>query len=113
VEAAGLAVAVGALVFHKAKRFFCRRRPMDIEPHCWAHIVTKDKFSFPSGHSTTAFAVAVTLGCCYPEIRPVLMALAANVAVSRVVIGMHFVTDVLVGSGMGSILGYLAFRIVV
>jgi undecaprenyl-diphosphatase len=110
IEAAGCAVAAGILVFHKIKRVVCRVRPKDIEPHCWANIVTKDRFSFPSGHSTTAFAVALSLGSFYPEIMPLLLVLAANVAVSRVVVGMHYLTDVLVGSGMGALLGYAAFR---
>ena len=57
IESAACAVAVGIVVFHKVKRVFCRTRPRDIEPHCWCYIATKDKFSFPSGHSTTAFAV--------------------------------------------------------
>lgn len=110
VEAAGIAVVAGILIFHNVKRVFCRPRPRDIEPHCWAQIVTKDKFSFPSGHSTTAFAMAVSLGCFYPEIRPALLVLAGNVAVSRVIVGMHFLSDVLVGSGIGALLGYFAFR---
>jgi len=109
-EAAGFAVTAGIVLFHKVKRVFCRTRPSDIEPHCWAHIVTRDRFSFPSGHSTTAFAVAVSLGSFYPEISPVLLVLAANVALSRVVVGMHFLSDVLVGSAMGALLGYAAFR---
>jgi undecaprenyl-diphosphatase len=110
IESAGCAVAAGILMFHKVKRVFCRTRPRDIEPHCWAHIVTRDRFSFPSGHSTTAFAVALSLGSFYPEIMPVLLALAANVAISRVIVGMHFLSDVLVGSGAGALLGYVAFR---
>jgi len=110
VEAAGCAVSVGFVMFHQVKRVFCRIRPRDIEPHCWAHIVTRDKFSFPSGHSTTAFAVALSLGSFYPEIMPPLLVLAANVALSRVIVGMHFLSDVLVGSGMGALLGYVAFR---
>jgi undecaprenyl-diphosphatase len=113
IEAAACAVASGILLFHKVKRVVCRIRPRDIEPHCWAHIVTRDKFSFPSGHSTTAFAVALSLGGFYPEIMPVLLVLAANVAISRVVVGMHFLSDVLVGSGMGALLGYAAFRFAV
>jgi undecaprenyl-diphosphatase len=87
-----------------------RIRPRDIEPHCWAHSVTRDKFSFPSGHSTTAFAVALSLGSFYPEIMPILLLLAINVAVSRIVIGMHYLSDVVVGSSMGVLLGYAAFR---
>jgi undecaprenyl-diphosphatase len=112
IEAAACAVTAGILMFHKVKRVFCRARPRDIEPHCWCHIVTRDMFSFPSGHSTTAFAVAVSLGSFYPETMPLLLALAANVALSRIVVGMHFLSDVLVGSGMGAVLGYAAFRFV-
>jgi len=111
VEAAGSAVAAGVLIFHKIKKVVGRIRPKDIEPHCWARIVTSDRFSFPSGHSTTAFAVALSLGSFYPEARPLLLVLAANVAVSRVIVGMHFLSDVLVGSGMGAVLGYVAFSV--
>jgi undecaprenyl-diphosphatase len=110
VEAGGLAVAAGILVFNRLKRAVGRVRPRDIEPHCWARIVTRDRFSFPSGHSTTAFAVAVSLGSFYPEVLPLLLALAANVAISRVIVGMHFLSDVLVGSAMGMLLGYVAFE---
>jgi undecaprenyl-diphosphatase len=113
IEAAACAVTCGIVLFHRVKRVVCRIRPRDIEPHCWAHIVTRDRFSFPSGHSTTAFAVAMTLGSFYPEIMPVLLVLAANVAISRVVVGMHFLSDVLVGSGAGALLGYIAFRLAV
>ena len=109
IGATACAVTCGVLLFHKLKRVVCRIRPRDVEPHCWAHIVTRDKFSFPSGHSTTAFAVAMSLGSFYPEIMPVLLVLAANVAISRVVVGMHFLTDVLVGCGAGALLGYAAF----
>jgi undecaprenyl-diphosphatase len=109
IEAGLCAVAAGIGIFHKIKRVVGRTRPRDIEPHCWACIVTRDRFSFPSGHSTTSFAVAVALGSFYPEARPLLLVLAANVAVSRVVVGMHFLSDVLVGSGMGALLGYAAY----
>jgi undecaprenyl-diphosphatase len=108
LEAAALAVAAGIGTFHRVKRMVCRIRPKDIEPHCWATIVTRDRFSFPSGHSTTAFAVAVSLGSFYPEIMGLLLILALNVAISRVVVGMHFMSDVIVGSGAGAALGYLA-----
>ena len=110
ILAAACAVTGGIVIFHTIKRKVCRVRPRDIEPHCWAQVVTRDKFSFPSGHSTTAFAVAMSLGSFYPEIMPLLLLLAANVAISRVIVGMHYLSDVLVGSGMGALLGYVAFR---
>ncbi len=112
IGAGALAVSAGIVIFHKIKRVVGRTRPRDIEPHCWAHIVTRDRFSFPSGHSTTAFAVALSLGSFYPEILPILLVLAANVAISRVIVGMHFLSDIIVGSGMGALLGYAAYRFV-
>jgi len=112
IAAGILAVCSGILIFHKLKRLVGRVRPRDIEPSCWAPVVTRDRFSFPSGHSTTAFAVALSLGSFFPEIMPLLLVLAANVAISRVFVGMHFLSDVIVGSGMGALLGYLAYRIV-
>jgi undecaprenyl-diphosphatase len=111
VESAACAVTAGILIFHRVKRRVRRKRPRDIEPHCWSQVTTRDQFSFPSGHSTTAFAVSLSLGCFYPEIMPVLIVLAANVAISRVVSGMHFLSDVVVGSGIGTLLGYAAFRL--
>jgi undecaprenyl-diphosphatase len=110
VEAAGFAVAAGILIFLKVKGVVCRVRPRELEPHCWANIVTRDRFSFPSGHSTTAFAVALSLGSFYPEAMALLLLLATMVALSRVVVGMHFLSDVIAGSGMGALLGYIAFR---
>jgi undecaprenyl-diphosphatase len=110
LEAAACAVAIGIVVFHKIKRRVCRPRPRDFEPHCWACIATKDKLSFPSGHTTTAFPVTLSIGSFYPEIMLALLILAANVAASRVILGMHFLSDVLAGAGMGALLGYIAFR---
>jgi undecaprenyl-diphosphatase len=110
LEAAACAVAIGIVVFHKIKRRVCRPRPRDFEPHCWACIATKDKLSFPSGHTTTAFPVTLSIGSFYPEIMLALLILAANVAASRVILGMHFLSDALAGAGMGALLGYIAFR---
>lgn len=109
VESAGCAVAAGVALFLAAKRAFRRRRPAEIEPHCWADSNSRDVFSFPSGHSTTAFAVALSLGSFFPEILPALLVLAANVAISRVIVGMHFLSDVVVGSGLGACIGYAAY----
>ena len=105
VEAGCLAVATGMLIFNRLKRAVGRVRPRDIEPHCWARIVTRDRFSFPSGHSTTAFAVAMSIGSFYPEVLPLLLVLAANVANSREIVGMHLLSDVQIGNEKGKYKG--------
>jgi len=111
IGAGSLAVLTGIFSFKALKRAVGRRRPCALEPHCWASLLPPDQFSFPSGHSITAFAVAFSLGTFYPAALPVLVFCAASVAISRMVLGMHFLTDVLAGSGIGAALGYTAARL--
>ncbi len=112
LAAAGIAALAGIMLFVWLKRKARRRRPCAIEPHCWAKVLPPDHFSFPSGHSITAFAVVMPLGLSYPHLMAALLFCAVSVAVSRVILGMHFLSDVLAGSAIGSALGYAAFRLV-
>jgi undecaprenyl-diphosphatase len=107
LSAAVLAVSLGIAVFLKLKRTIGRRRPCALEPHCWATLLPPDQFSFPSGHTITAFAVALSLGSFYPAMLPGLLFCAASVALSRILLGMHFLTDVLAGAALGAALGEL------
>jgi len=108
IGAVVFAVALGIGMFLNIKRSFRRRRPCALEPHCWAKLLPPDQFSFPSGHTITAFAVATALGTFYPAMRPGLFFCAASVGASRVVLGMHFLTDVLAGAALGGLLGALS-----
>jgi undecaprenyl-diphosphatase len=112
IGSGALAAAMGIVTFRLIKRTVRRRRPCHIEPHCWSHLLPPDQFSFPSGHSMTAFAVAVSIGRFYPAAEPTLLACAACVALSRILLGMHFLSDVLAGAGLGAGLGVLACTIV-
>lgn len=104
VGAAAVAAGVGIALFLRLKKTTGRKRPCAIEPHCWAKLLPPDQFSFPSGHTITAFAVAVTLSLFYPELAPGLLFCALSVAASRVLLGMHFLSDVLAGAAIGTLL---------
>jgi undecaprenyl-diphosphatase len=106
VLAAATAVGTGVGLFLKLKRSFGRKRPCALEPHCWATLLPPDQFSFPSGHTITAFAVAISVGAFYPGLRAELMFCAGSIAVSRILLGMHFLSDVIVGGLLGAGLGY-------
>jgi undecaprenyl-diphosphatase len=108
VGAAASAAGLGICIFRLMKGRSRRRRPCDIEPHCWSEILPPDKYSFPSGHSITAFAIAIAIGLFYPELQPCLLATAVVIALSRIILGMHFLSDVVVGSIIGVILGLLS-----
>ncbi len=111
VGAAALAVLAGVCSFKLVKRAVGRKRPCAIERHCWANLLPPDQFSFPSGHSITAFAMALSLGTFYPAALPVLLFCAGSVAVSRVLLGMHFLSDVVAGSALGASFGYAATQL--
>jgi undecaprenyl-diphosphatase len=110
--AATLAVATGIAVFVTLKHAFRRERPCGFEPHCWAELLPRDQFSFPSGHTITAFAVAISLGEFYPELLPILLFCAISIAASRVVLGMHFLSDVLAGAALGAALGAFSTAVI-
>ncbi len=112
VAASTIAAFCGISVFLFLKRFANRRRPCAIEPHCWSTLLPPDQFSFPSGHTVTAFAIAVPLMIAYPNLAAGVFFCALSIAVSRVILGMHFLSDVLAGALIGSLLGFTAARLI-
>lgn len=104
VGAATLAAVAGIALFLRLKKLAKRKRPCAMEPHCWATLLPPDQFSFPSGHTITAFAVAVSLLQFYPTLAIGLLFCAASVGASRVLLGMHFLSDVLAGAAIGTAL---------
>jgi len=108
VGAASLAALTGVLIFKAIKKISQRPRPCQFEPHCWSKVLPPDQFSFPSGHTMTAFSVALVVSYFYPSLEGALFFLAISIAVSRVVLGMHFLSDVLAGVVLGVALGCAA-----
>jgi len=103
--AAGSAAILGIFVFKALKKLSHRPRPCEYQPHCWAKVLPPDKFSFPSGHTMTAFSIALVVSYFYPSLEGPLYFLAISIGVSRIVLGMHFLSDVLAGAIIGSALG--------
>ncbi len=100
--ATGCAAFAGVGIFVAIKKISGRKRPCEIEPHCWARLLLPDQFSYPSGHTITAFAVAVSIGGFYPLFLVPLLFCAFSIAASRILLGMHFLSDVLVGAILGT-----------
>jgi undecaprenyl-diphosphatase len=111
ITAAWTACGAGAILFLILKKLTGRKRPNALEPHCWATLLPPDQFSFPSGHTITAFAFTVAVGGFCPHLLGVLLFCALSVATSRIVLGMHFLSDVVVGAILGAGLGYAGFMI--
>ncbi len=113
IACCGTSAFLGTVTFLYLKRKTSRKRPCAIATHCWATLLPPDQFSFPSGHSITAFSIAVPLGLFYPSLMLGLMFCAFSIAVSRILLGMHFLSDVIVGCLLGTMLGYGCYMLYV
>ena len=66
-----------------------------------------DFLSIPSGHATTIFAFATVVGIFWPRARFLLYTLAAWIALSRVLVGVHYFTDIVLGAILGTVFPYV------
>lgn len=106
----GLAsAALGWAIFYAVKQVAGRERPCATESSCWATLLPPDRFSFPSGHTIMAFGISVSLGLYYPALLAGLVFCAMSIAASRVLLGLHYVTDVLAGMALGCGIGVAMF----
>ena len=113
-QAVGAMLMAGTLTitgFLSLKRVTNRKRPCQVEPHCWAKLLPPDQFSFPSGHTMTASALAVVVSLFYPSLMAGVCFCAISIAASRILLGMHFLSDVLAGGLLGASIGYLTFTL--
>ena len=70
----------------------------------------QDFASWPSGHTTTAFAFAVAVGMAVPILRWPMVALAGLIGYSRMVLGMHYFADVIIGATLGTLCAVLVYN---
>jgi hypothetical protein len=94
--AAGVAAAHGASI--AVKRVVRRPRPLD--PRVRVLVGTPSRLSFPSAHATSTTAAAVLYGRLLG--RPLVPALVPPMALSRLVLGVHYPTDVAAGAALGA-----------
>jgi undecaprenyl-diphosphatase len=96
------AIAASWSVAEGAKYLFNRTRPFLWDTEIAPLIKTPSSSSFPSGHSATAAAGAITLSVLYPLFAPFLVLAALLVVLSRIYLGVHFPFDVLAGAVLGT-----------
>jgi len=99
--ATALANALAHVPVHVLKRTLARPRPCDAHGRPLARIALPDPFSFPSGHSAAAAALAGVITLHEPMLGALLLPLAALVAWSRVALRVHHLSDVVAGMALG------------
>jgi membrane-associated phospholipid phosphatase len=98
-------LVVGSIALHTVKLFLGRRRPRDDFEHGLYGFVfftwSLQYNSFPSGHALTIFCVATWASALAPPLAPLWYAIAFYLALTRALLAVHFLSDVLIGAAIG------------
>jgi undecaprenyl-diphosphatase len=105
-----IAVLIAEVVSTAFKDIAGRARPSLTYPDVHPLVPVPGSEAMPSGHALVCFAAAVALSAFVPRARVPLVALAALIALSRVYLGVHYLSDVLVGAACGTAVGLLVAR---
>ncbi len=93
--------AAERIIYFVLKNCLKRRRPQQAIPSFISVIQPSDQFSFPSGHTSAAFFMCGVATAFFPIIAPLLLFWAVCVGASRVIIGVHFPSDIFAGAVLG------------
>ncbi|WP_455211939.1 phosphatase PAP2 family protein [Kaarinaea lacus] len=103
-----LAYSIELPLYVVLKNSIKRRRPDDVLTEFVAFLIPSDKFSFPSGHTAAAFVMATLISFFYPSLSLLAYSAASIIGFSRVLLGVHFPSDILAGALLGTFSTLLA-----
>ncbi len=110
--AAGLvAFAFELPIYWTLKNGFKRRRPSDLCELLSAFITPSDRYSLPSGHTAAGFVMATLISTFFPQWAWLGWCWGTLIGASRILLGVHFLTDVVIGAGLGISCAHLALHI--
>jgi len=95
---------LGLLIYKWIKHLTERARPFVVSSSISLGTVPLDKYSFPSGHTLHAVSFSLVVMHYYPVLAWLLIPLTFLIALSRVVLGLHYPTDVMAGASIGTTL---------
>lgn len=108
-----LAYVLELPIYVVLKQVFHRQRPCDCYGNFRAHISPSDKFSLPSGHTTAAFLMATLITHFYPGFGGAAYLWAATIGLSRILLGVHYPSDIVAGALLGLMMAIISLNILV
>ena len=97
-----ISVILCVAIFKAIKHRTNRKRPFETYIDMEFILPPPDEYSFPSGHSINAFAIATAAAWFFPLLFIPLFFMASLIAISRVFLSLHYPTDVTVGALIGT-----------
>jgi undecaprenyl-diphosphatase len=105
-----LGFAIERPIYYLLKNTLKRNRPFKIIA-IKHHIIPSDVFSFPSGHTSSAFLFAFITSVFFPFLLIPLIIWASLIGFSRIILGVHFPSDIIVGILLGVAVAYFILEI--
>ncbi|GAD78731.1 phosphatase PAP2 family protein [Vibrio ezurae] len=106
-----LAFAIELPIYWLVKNGFRRRRPHELSPRFINYIEPSDKYSLPSGHTAAATIMAINISFFFPSLAIIAVVWASLIALSRILLGVHFFSDIVAGVILGIASSSLAMAI--
>lgn len=112
IKAALLAYLFEVPCFIVLKQLLKRTRPFNALTFCQYAVKPADEFSMPSGHTAAAFVMAGVISYFFPSFSLIAYVWASLIGISRVFLGVHYPTDILVGAVLGYCCATLSIAII-
>ena len=100
--------AVNLAIYKYIKPRAVRERPYITHSGIQCVSAPLDRYSFPSGHTLHAVAFTIVMASYFPQWAPALLVFTTLIALSRVVLGLHYPTDVAAGAVLGGTLAFFS-----
>lgn len=108
----GLTALAAIAVYRLVKTRLCRERPfITFVGNVRSHEPARDRYSFPSGHTMHAVMFLALTASHLPWLAPWLVPLVVLIALSRVGLGLHYLSDVLAGALLGLLFAGMSLAI--
>lgn len=104
----GTILIISQIIVQLIKRLVNRQRPYKVLENAFAIKPPKCKYSFPSGHTCTAFSIALVLSYSFVAFTALFLSVAFLVGISRIYLGAHYPTDVFAGTIVAIIVFFVA-----
>jgi len=101
------AAIIGLAIYRLLKERLARERPCRLHPRIRAGARALDRYSFPSGHTLHAVSFTIIATSAFPALVWLLVPFTMLVAMSRVILGLHYPSDVVAGALLGFALARL------